>query len=802
MAVKRRFLFSLLGLFVSTILLAAPSFAYEYQWTGGECIASNNAGFSQPNNWIAFDPMAPPTPTTGMGDTLIFDGPSGVGFGSCTNTPFDDIHSNILGQRPEWGNLYIGQNFDSEISFNNFGGLSGITAPNGEDVDMIIYGDMVLEAGLPNSYGWRFSSSTTTNKIFTGGRMIIEGGKIDFNTANPFIKYANEVTWSDPFQFEHGSIGDGCENTGTDGGFITLGEITLNGNNMIDCYYETGSRIYINPDPGTGWLWSFASQDDLYLKGGDVFFNTQNTISSDWEIELTHTGNSLTIEDATLQADPSNPDEVLKLRGTHGTIDIISSELNLASFFMASSVVTSITDSIISFDELFFDDPTSTTWLNSQIIYTQNEQGGSDGLGYFANAYNQNLNLLSALAVELSMYPTDLTTEWDYPNYNITLNNVTLTNNQNTGFNIDRFTTIGTAGLGKSSDYYPKAFANEFNFSSPTSLYVEKIHADTYYNLDNAAGSFSNYFNYSEVEYNTLPSISGSTINLLAGGTPHEVRNQLLPASGSTIIQAEINFTWSQEFGVDGYQCQIDEAADNFASPLASWTSPGVTNTTHLYDTNLLSQETDYEWRCRTYKDDVNGVTQYSAYNSPANFFYLYAFDNVCYNGAAAIDMLSQDTTPTGDTPINRTLFTKNVDYTFVTYNLSNVQLNYTYNDTVYIVTDTASVGAFLNSVSTLRSNDKSFSVPLQNTIYYVDMIGTLGNGSVCQTNYQFAVGDISTGGGTGIGNITISEGDGQQQTFAMTFIGAILLIMALIFFYLGKSNKSEVNVYDNDYGR
>lgn len=802
MAVKRRFLFSLLGLFVSTILLAAPSFAYEYQWTGGECIATNNAGFSQANNWIAFDPFAPPTPTSGMNDILIFDGPSGVGMGACTNAPFDDIHGSILLQRPEWGGLYFGSAFDSIVSFSNWGGLTPITAPSGHDVDMIIYGDMVLDAGLPNTYGWRFSSTTTTNKIFTGGAMVLEGGKIDFNVASPFLKYAYEVYWADPFQFEHASLGDGCENNGIDGGFVTLGDITLEGDNMINCYYETGSAININPGPANAWLWTLANNDDLYFKSGEVIFNTQNTISSDFELEQTHASNSITFEDATLKAHPSNPDEVLKIKATHGTVDIISSKLTLATFFMSNNVVTNIIDSIISFDELFFDDPTSTTWLSSEIVYQTNEQLGSDGLGYFANTYDQNLEFFSALAVELSMYPTDLTTEWDYPNYNITLDNVVLTNNQNTGFNIDRFTTYGSAGLGKSSDYYPEAFANEFNFSSPTSLYVEKIHADTYYNLDNAAGSFSNYFNYSEVEYNTLPSISGSTINLLAGGTPHEVRNQLLPASGSTIIQAEINFTWSQEFGVDGYQCQIDEAADNFASPLASWTSPGITNTTHLYDTNLLSQETDYEWRCRTYKDDVNGVTQYSAYNSPANFFYLYAFDNICYNGAAAIDMLSQSTTPTGDTPINRTLFTKNIDYTFVTYNLSNVQLNYTYNDTVYIVTDTASVGAFLNSISTLRSNDKSFSVPLQNTIYDVDMIGTLGNGSVCQTNYQFAVGDISTGGGTGIGNITISDGDGQQQTFAMTFIGAILLIMALIFFYLGKSNKSEVNVYDNDYGR
>jgi len=787
---------ALFSLLILVITITFPAFAYDYQWVGGECIASNNAGFSQPNNWMPFDPMAPPTPTSGAGDTLIFDGPSGVGIGSCTNVPFDDIHSNILGQRPEWGGLFIGQNFDSIIAFNNFGGLTGITAPNGQDVDIIIYGDMVLEAGLPNSYGWRFSSSTTTNKIFTGGRMIIEGGKIDFNNANPFIKYANEVTWSDPFQFEHGSLGDGCENTGTDGGFITLGEITLNGNNMINCYYETGSRIYINPDPATGWLWSFASQDDLYLKGGDVFFNTQNTISSDYEIELTHNHNSLTIEDATLQADPSNPDEVLKVRGTQGNVNIISSQLNLARFFMASSVTTLITDSIISFDELFFDDPTSTTWLNSQIIYNQNEQGGSDGLGYFTNAYNQNLDLISALAVELSMYPTDLTTDWDYPNYNITLNNVTLTNNQNTGFNIDRFTTIGTAGIGKALDYYPEAFANEFNFSSSTSLFVEKIHADTYYNLDNAVGSFSTYFNYSEVEYNTLPLISGSTINLLAGGTPHVVRDQILPAEGSTIIQNLINFTWSEEFGVDGYECQIDEQADAFASPLTTWTTTGSTNTSHEYDTNLLSAETDYQWRCRTYKDDVDGITQYSAYNSPANFFFLYIFDNACYGGTAALDYLSPDTTPTGDTPVNRTIFSKTQDYTFVTYNLSDVDVYYTYNDSNYIVTDTIDAGVFANSISVLISNDKSLVVPLEQTIYDVELVGTLGNGSTCNTTYEFAVGAITSGGGTGG---TGGTDNSRQQTFALTFLGAILLGASAIFFYLGKRNNSEVNIYDND---
>ena len=103
-----RALFSLL---ILVLTITFPAFAYDYQWVGGECIATNNAGFSQPNNWFPLDPMSPPTPTSGNGDTLIFDGPSGVGIGSCTNVPFDDIHSNILGQRPEWGGLFIGQNF-------------------------------------------------------------------------------------------------------------------------------------------------------------------------------------------------------------------------------------------------------------------------------------------------------------------------------------------------------------------------------------------------------------------------------------------------------------------------------------------------------------------------------------------------------------------------------------------------------------------------------------------------------------------------------------------------------------------
>lgn len=783
-----RALFSLLILILT---ITFPAFAYDYQWTGADCQITNNAQFSNPGNWLPLNPMAPPTPTSGPNDILIFD--TAYKVGACNNDAFDDINANILGQIAHWGGITVTGNFDGIVTFSNWAGLTPLQDPSSSfNVDLRIDGDLTIDP--TTNVGIRFSSSTATSKVYASN-YFLSSGTFNKNTANPFMFHGDTATINEAFQFNSGD----CNNpsNGKTGGFNMTTSIALDGNDMIDCYYKAPS-VTIDPLITNSWRWNLANGDSPYFEDSIVYWRSDNTLASSYEIHQNHASNSLNFDNSQLQPHPSNLPDSLKLQLHQGTANFNNALINVTSFYIGNSITDTYLDSEIIFSKLYFHDSSSiVSWTNTLINFIENNLLGGGGFGYHANVnYNQNLDLTSSDgAVTLDFYPTNSANDWNFQNYNITLSNVTIRNTLGGDILTNVLTLNDNSGVGVWSNVVANKIIGD---TSAVNQYITptNIQSDEWIDADKFSGTVSNEIEYYNITYNQLPSITAPTITLMAGGTPHEVRNQILPAEGSTIIQNLINFTWSEEWGVDGYECQIDEQADAFASPLTTWTTTGLTNTSHEYDTNLLSAETDYQWRCRTYKDDVDGITQYSAYNSPANFFFLYIFDNACYGGIAALDYLSPDTTPTGDTPVNRTIFSKTQDYTFVTYNLSDVDVYYTYNDTNYIVTDTEDAGVFANSISVLISNDKSLVVPLEQTTYDVELVGTLGNGSTCNTTYEFAVGAITSGGGTGG---TGGTDNSRQQTFALTFLGAILLAASAIFFYLGKKNNSEVNIYDND---
>ena len=166
----------------------------------------------------------------------------------------------------------------------------------------------------------------------------------------------------------------------------------------------------------------------------------------------------------------------------------------------------------------------------------------------------------------------------------------------------------------------------------------------------------------------------------------------------------------------------------------------------------------------------------------PANFFYLYSFSNVCFVGAADLDVLDASTTPAGDTPVNRTLFSKSqTPFTFATFNISSVELILTYNDSSFIVTDTVAVAPVVNSVATLVVNDFTYLSPLDDTLYNVTVVGHLSNGSTCNNSYSYAVADI---------DMTNSN---EQQASIIWLIEIILILIAAAFFILGIRSKGSV---------
>lgn len=779
---------------IFTILLflvsLSPALAAEYVWTGTDCQTTNNAAFSNAGNWMPMDPFAPPTPTPGPDDTLIFN--QAYKLGSCTNNPFDDISATILGQWAEWGNIYVDGTFDGIIGFSNFGALTPVQDPLGQDADLVIHGDFILAPGGSNSYGVKFSSSTTTNRVYYENARF-DGFKFDYNNVNPWEIYGGDLAISDPFQFEYGALVDGCLNTGTDGGFNMANSIRVDGVNMIDCYYEAPT-VDISPGVTNIWTWSYANNDVTAFLNSNVYFATNNTISSDYEIDMTHNSNELIITNSTLIGKADNQPNTFKIRATHGDLTWNNAIVNSTSLFIGSSADYTIVDSNYTFNQLFFDQGGTTTWTNSDLNYV-NSDGviNADGLGYNPlTSYNINLDLSSPVSNTLDFYPTDLSSDWNYPAYNITSNNVSIRNSVGGEIIIDNYILEGTGGFIQN---HPGLTANVLDASSSsgsiTMSFAGDLDAAEIKRADNFTGTTTGNIDYFNVTYTSLPTFDSTAgIRLDAGGTPHTVRGLTYPPEGSTVIEGLIPFNWTQEWGVDGYECEVGENGDNFNTPVADWSRNGETNTSYIFDTSTLTPETAYQWRCRSWKVDQGLTNQTSIWSDVVNFFYLYSFNNTCFNSTIAIDLLDDITDPTGTTPRNETLFTKiDTPYTFVVYNASDVKYRLQYFDGFFnrdVITDS---GSFSNSVTILLSNDKVFDSPLSNTQYNISAIAYTANGSTCETPKNFyAVAPISPGGGGGggSGNVSVSVAAAVEQAAIIWLIEIVLILLAVAFFILG----------------
>jgi hypothetical protein len=466
--------------------------------------------------------------------------------------------------------------------------------------------------------------------------------------------------------------------------------------------------------------------------------------------------------------------------------------VNVTNLFIGSSADYNIDLSDIIFSNLFFDQGGTTSFTDSRVVY-YNYDGNinPDGFGYNpSTSYDMNLNLESPVPNILDFYPTDLTSDWNYPSYNFKTTNVSLKNTQSGEIITDNYYIEGTGGFvnnhpGLTANILDAAGAfGDVPMSFAGDLDVEQIiSADGF--IDTTTGNID-YFN---ITYTSLPTFDSTAgIRLDAGGTPHTVRGLTYPPEGSTVIEGLIPFNWTQEWGVDGYECEVGENGDNFNTPVADWSRNGEANTSYIFDTSTLTPETAYQWRCRSWKVDQGLTNQTSIWSDVVNFFYLYSFNNTCFNSTMAIDLLDDITDPTGTTPRNETLFTKvDTPYTFVVYNASDVKYRLQYFDGFFdrdVITDS---GSFSNSVTILLSNDKVFDSPLSNTQYNISAIAYAANGSTCETPKNFyAVAPIAPGGGGGASNVTVSVAAAVEQAAIIWLIEIVLILLAVAFFILG----------------
>ena len=792
-------------LFVVIIFLPATAFADTYFWTGADCQVTNNAQFSNAGNWNPLNPLSPPTPSPGSGDVLIFD--TAYKTGSCTNDPFDDISSNILGQIAHWGGITITGTFDGLVQFSNFNALTPLQDPTGSyNVDLRIDGNLIMDSAVSSSIGIRLTSSSATNKVYAN-YATLAGNIFNKNTANPFMFHGQTLDITDSFTFNSGA----CNNpsNGKTGGFNYTESIQIIGNDFIDCYYSA-PIININPDVTNNWRWDFANNDNLYFENSVIYWDSQNTVSSSYEIHQNHASNTLTFSNSTLNRKATNPLNTVKLQAHQGSLNVIDSTLDIATVYLGNQLTSTFTNAELKLEEFFFEDSANTnTWLNS-FVYIWNVLQDTDSFGFNPNTnYNMNLNFTSPTGAYIqAFYPVDLTSDWNYPNYNITLANASIQNNGAGATRTNVLTLIDTAGIGIGSDYYPQIVANEIigDASNPVSqpIFAVDIHATNWTDIDKFSGYITGDANYSRVTYNSLPTLSVTgTTNLLAGGTPHVVRELITPPNGTILIAGNHTFEWSEEWGVDGYECQLDEVGDNFASLDISWSNTGQTNTTELVDLNPLNDETYYEWRCRTEKTDVNGVQQFSNWTDASQLFLLYHFQNTAHNNTMAFDWLSSYTTPQYNTPVNRSLGSKlDIDLDFAMFNVSTIDCNVSYNDDFFTVSDDITIiGAVQSSTTTLIVNEKEFDAPLDGRTYDVSCLAThTPSGQSLWGNFSFAVraSAVGTGGG-GTGNVSVAVSDFNREAVSIGYTGALFIILGILFFYVGSRTKKQQVIIEQD---
>jgi len=192
---------------------------------------------------------------------------------------------------------------------------------------------------------------------------------------------------------------------------------------------------------------------------------------------------------------------------------------------------------------------------------------------------------------------------------------------------LDNIAVYGDSVLecGDLTAQYGVLYTGNINVDVCTSMNTPSLYGGVNIDVQNITdfgdlgGGTPGTFSYCELEYTSLPgSWSAGTDDQKLGCSPHVVRSLTSPTFNRTYGDSTLyNFTWSQEYGDLGYQCQIDDTGGTFASPLLDWTTVGTTNTTSEQDLSSLTYNQEYDWRCRSQNEDG----AYSPWSSPVETF-------------------------------------------------------------------------------------------------------------------------------------------------------------------------------------
>lgn len=756
---------------VGMIYSAAGVAAAPVTWTGLECQATGNNAFSHPNNWDVGVPAS--------ADSITFSAPTLMG--ACINYPYDDV--SVSGS--EFDSIRVDIPFDASVMlWRNV----GVLAPDGNTYDFV-FGSGGIDVNNGLGFGADNARPIVTNQLYSDGAIVFTDGQFDVNVNNGYrFVSASTITVEDNFNTGayHGCGNHYNNDPSNEGGFFASAPLTVNGDDFLDCVYQAPITIV-----DTGILNSFyqinlSTNVNLELRQSAVSWVSGNNIApsqgANYELQTKASGSSFEMNSAVLRPDVGNPAGTMKFRNNQTFVFMNNSDALFRTLWTDTGGTTIVnSSSVVNIYDLWWDGSGLITVDNtSQLLFDDLDANGNAFAFHPSSTYDMTtLTARSPSYNDFYFYPTDLEGDYIAPNTDLVLNNTRMFNNLRGNYTFKDLNTHQQTGIGKNTDYLPGNidFNNIYLDSSSTSTwYIQgNLTGHNYLNLNTVNGIINGDMNYTNLTYTTLPSLSvNGNINLNVGGTPHYVRSHTSPAAGSTVIVGNRSFEWSSEFGVDGYQCQIDQTVDAFASPEKTWTS---TDNSEYVNLNDMQNTTDYQWRCRSQKADTEGNTQYSLWSNPVSFFYLYAFQNVCGNGTFAIDVFTANTVPIGTTPVNRTLDTRlNTPINFATFNITSpINYNLSYNDSVFDVIDPAEITSFTNSNSTLLLNLHSYDSPLDDTIYTVDIKARNSNGDSCNLTYSYSIRDVA-GGSTNL-----------QSSTSLLLAGVIFIILTGIFLWFGR---------------
>jgi len=685
--------------------------------------------FDSPINWD----VGIPTQT----NSLIFDSPTKIG--ACVNNPTDNI---AIGGSDYIG-LEITPNFDSNVMlYRN----TQVTCADGNNYDFCFgqEGITINNAlyGADNTYG------IVTNQLYSQGIINFTAGQFDVNNNNGYrFVSASDIFVAD--NFDTVSVYEGCSNhhnsiDSNEGGLFTNKTLTVEGDDFLDCVYSA-PNILVDTLPSNGfYVVALPTNANLELQDGTTSWTSGNNIGGQYELSAMNSGSSFEMINATLIPAPSNPAGTMKFFNNQTFGFHNNSDATFRMLWAGTGATTDVTtNSVVRIYDLFFDRSSGTTVdISSSLLFDDTDTNGVSFAFNPSSNYNmENLTATSTTPSEFTLYPTDFTSDYDYPTQDLYLINMVMSNNLNGGVKMRDLTTTGTTGLGKSVDYYPNdVFFRNVNLhgsGSATWYIAQDLHANNYTNLDTVSGTITGDMNYTNVYYtNDVALTVNGNINLNSGGNVHELREQLLPSNNTITRASYISFDYSEEFGVDGYECEVDEATDNFTSPISSWRH---SDSNYSYTTENLTISTQYAWRCKTYKTDIDSVEQQSGWKD--GYFFStaeYSFTNICFGDELGIDVLDGTVRTETiqyhiDIPVN---------YASFGHDEGEVYINVTYFDGNYNNSDyykTQKGNPTLPSYSLPIINSDKFDVPFDTNVS-VKLTAMNSTGAECNTTYSFAV--------------------------------------------------------------